>query len=138
MSPRALTPWGWLAAAVAGLVLIAVVAAAWDRLWSWLPWSAEARADRAEASAERSADAAEAAGLTVEGQAETIRRLDTYHHQVVTVRAVAAEAAAAARSAPDATDSLDPDRADRLRAADRELCRVAPALDGCAAPPDAP
>ncbi|HEV7353864.1 MAG TPA: hypothetical protein VGN74_12130 [Brevundimonas sp.] len=38
-----------------------------------------------------------------------------------------------ARGAPDAALPLSPDRLHRLRAHDRRLCQLAPALDGCAA-----
>lgn len=136
MTGRDLSPVRWLIAGLAILLAVALLDAAWDRMWSWLPWSAERRAERAEAQAEAAADQAEASRLTAEGEGDTIRRLDTYHHQVVTVRAVTAGGVAEAMGAPDASTPLDPDRAARLRAADRELCRVAPDLGGCAAAAD--
>ncbi len=135
---RFLGPWGWLAGLAAALLLVAGVSAVWSGLWSWLPWSAESRAERAEAEAGRQTDRADVAELQAEGEGDTVRRLDTYHHQVVTVRAVADAAAAEARSAPDAATPLDSDRLDRLRRADGELCRARPGLAGCAPAPDAP
>ena len=136
MKARALTAWGWVAGIVGALFLIAAVSSVWNGLWSWLPWSAERQLEGARAQAEVATDQAEASRLTAEGEGDTIRRLDTYHHQVVTVRAAVAEGVAEAMGAPDASTPLDPDRAARLRAADRELCRVAPDLGGCAAAAD--
>ncbi|MDP3405032.1 MAG: hypothetical protein Q8S03_10110 [Brevundimonas sp.] len=131
-----LTPLGWLLAGLAILIAIALLASAWDRLWSWLPWSTE----RQLASESRRADAAEdqamTSDLTAEGQGDQVRRIDTYTHQIITIQTATAAAAAEARSAPDAETLLDPDRADRLRQHDGELCRIAPALAGCGPAPD--
>lgn len=126
---RALTPTGWIAA-IGGiaLVLFLVAGLRWDPfdLAARRARAAEARADTATASAE--ARALEAEGERAMGP--RIRAAD----------AVAARADAAtqilihqARSADDAPTSLSPDRADRLLAHDRELCRIAAHLDGCAA-----
>lgn len=138
MRARDLSPVTWALAAASVIAALFLISAVWSGLWAWLPWSAERRAERAEAAAETARDAASAAELSAEGEGDAIRRLDTYHHQVVTVRTVSAEGAAEAMGAPDASTPLDFDRADRLRRADRELCRVAPDLGGCAAAPDAP
>lgn len=135
---RTLTPLGWLAVIIGLVVAVAVVSASWGRLWSWLPWSTESRAERAEDRTARAEDQADASTLTAEGEADQVRRLDTYHHQVVTVQAVTAAAAAEARRSDDAETPIHPDRLDRLRAHDRELCRLAPSLAGCGAASDAP
>lgn len=128
-----LAPLGWLIAALAVLMAVALIAHGWDRLWSWLPWSTERRLDAAEGRAAFAQDQADASGLQAEGEADQVRRIDTYSHQTITVQAVTADAVVQSRSADDAETPLDDDRAGRLRGHDRELCRIAPDLDGCAA-----
>ena len=136
---RPLIP-GWAKAAVVCLAILAAVAAAahqWDRLWAWLPWSAEARLehvvrDRDRWAAEAAAHAAEARLLN-----EQLRRVETAQRRVVDLRDLTAPVIHEARSAPDANQSLDPDRADRLREHDRRLCELAPgACAGAAAASD--
>lgn len=136
MSLRALTPLGWLIAVVALLLAIGLLAWGWNNLWSWLPWSGEARLDRAEGRVDRAASDASARGLEAQGNAEQVRRTEAYGDIRVRVEAATAESITKARSAPDATDPLAADRAARLRDHDRRLCNIAPA--GCPASPDAP
>lgn len=132
-----LTPVGWVASAVAVIVAVIVVSVVWGRIWSGLPWSAAARAERAEVTARAAQSDSAARTLEVEGQAVMAGRVDTFHHQTLTIRTATAEAVAQARSAPDAHDPLDIDRADRLRRLDRQLCDIRPAV--CEAPAtDAP
>ncbi|WP_082385114.1 hypothetical protein [Brevundimonas sp. AAP58] len=133
-----LAPLGWLIAGVAVLIAVGFLASAWDRMWAWLPWSDERRADRAETRADVAEDRALSAELEAEGQADQVRRIDTYAHQILTIQTETAAASAAARSAPDADTPLDPARADRLRHHDGELCRTAPDLAGCSPALDAP
>lgn len=120
--------------ALVAVIAIALVANWWNDLWSWLPWSAESRAARAEAAAETSAGQASTAALQTEGAQETIQRVEV----VVTQRRAADAATAAlttqARSSDDADQPLAPDRARRLRDHDGELCRLRPSLAGCAEP----
>jgi hypothetical protein len=125
---RALTPLGWAISAVAVIVAVALLAAGWNRLWSWLPWSAESRADRSEAVAGTAKSDAGARGLEVAGEQRQAQRVDTYHREVITIQAATSEAVAAARSAPDASEPLPADRAERLRRLDVQLCDVRPAI----------
>lgn len=74
---------------------------------------------------------ASARALEVTGERAQAERVDAWSHVLIETRTVTAEASAAARSAPDANDPLPADRADRLRDADRRMCRLAP--DVCAA-----
>lgn len=134
---RPLIP-GWArvaAVCLAALIAIAAAAHQWDRLWAWLPWSAEARLervvrDRDRWAAEAAARAAEARLLNAQ-----LRRVETAQRRVVELRDLTAPVIHQARSAPDANQPLDPDRADRLRDHDRRLCELAPGA--CAAAPAA-
>lgn len=136
MNMRTLTPLGWLITGIALLMAIALIAWGWNNLWAWLPWSAEARLDRAEARADRAQSDASARGLEAEGNADQVRRTEAYGDIRVRVEAATAQSITQARSAPDATDPLAADRAARLRDHDRRLCNLAPA--GCSAAPGAP
>lgn len=133
---RALTPLGWLIAGIALLMAIALIAWGWNNLWAWLPWSAEARLDRAEVRADRAESDASARGLEAQGNAAQVRRTEAYGDIRVRVEAATAQSITQARSAPDATEPLAADRAARLRDHDRRLCDIAPA--GCPATPGAP
>lgn len=137
MNMRTLTPLGWLIAGIALLMAIALIAWGWNNLWSWLPWSAEARLDRAEARADRAESDASARGLEAQGNAEQVRRTEAYGDIKIRVEGVTASAVTEARSAPDATEPLSGERAARLRDHDRQLCVIAPASCPTAAP-DAP
>ena len=134
---RTLTPLGWLIAGIAVLMAVALIAWGWNNIWAWLPWSAEARLDRAEARVDRAEGDASARGLEAQGNAEQVRRTEAYGDIRVRVEAATAESITQARSAPDATDPIAADRAARLRDHDRQLCVIAPASCPTAAP-DAP
>ncbi|MBB3871772.1 hypothetical protein [Brevundimonas mediterranea] len=132
---KALTPLGWIAVAgvVAGLAatLLGGLGFRWDplNLQQHRLAAAEARA----AAGERDARAQAAARrLEAEGADEQLRRFDDFQQQQTTAARLTATAVAQARSADDAETVLESRRADHLRAHDRELCRLAPDLDGCA------
>jgi hypothetical protein len=129
---RTLTPWGWLAAALA-LAAILIVAGRGLGL-RWDPFGIEAR--RLEATQRRVVQAEtdlRARRLEVEAAAEQARRIDDHHQQAVAVARATATRQAQARSAHDALTPLDTERVARLRAHDGELCRFAPDL--CSAAP---
>ncbi|MNQ50702.1 hypothetical protein D3C85_646580 [compost metagenome] len=129
---RTLTPLGRLVL-VGALVLLMAVAGRGLGL-SWDPFNFQQRrlevADARAASAERDADARR---LEAAGQGRQAARVEIHHRQTLAVQRATVAAVTQARSAEDANDPLDLVRADRLRAHDRELCRLAPDLDGCAA-----
>lgn len=133
---RVLTPLGWLATMLLLVVVLAVVGRGLGLRWDPLQLqtrrleAAEQRLGRAEAEADARAQEAAARGRQIES-------LDAFHrnNRAVTAATVAAESRA--RTADDADTPLDPHRAGRLRDHDSELCRLAPAVAGCAAAPDA-
>ena len=133
---KALTPLGWLAVGVAALAAAVVLLGGLG--FRWDPFDLDRRrADRAEqaaavATAEAAARSAEAAG-----QAGQVIRLDAAVRSTVALERATAHSIQIARTADDASTPLDPDRADRLRDHDRELCRISPDLLGCPAAPDA-
>lgn len=129
---NALTPWGWAAAALTGLVVLVLAASALGFRWDPLRLS-EKRLERARA--EVAATQADAAARRVEQAAETGQRarLDAHHRQAVAVTALTVAAETEARKAPDADHPLDADRTRRLHELDRGLCRLSPGLEGCAA-----
>jgi hypothetical protein len=114
--------------ALAAVALVAVAAHQWDRLWNWVPWSTEARLERALIDTERYR--AEALVRSIESQANTdqLRRADTVHREVARVRDLTSPIIIQARSAADAHDTIEPERNDRLRRHDRELCGMARAI----------
>jgi hypothetical protein len=132
---RALTPAGWLVAIVIAVTGLALVLGGLGFRWDPFDLSRRRleRAERAtaEARAGSAARAAEAAG-----QAGQIVRLDAAHDTLRSLDRVTDTALQTARTADDASQSLPADRADRLRRHDAELCRLAPDLGGCTAPPD--
>lgn len=130
-----LTPWGWAAAALAGLIVLVLAAGALGFRWDPLRLS-EKRLEQARA--ERDLAQADAAARRLERTAEMEgrARLDVHHRQTMAVTALTVAAQTEARNAPDADRPLDPERARRLYELDRGLCRLAPDLDGCAAASD--
>ena len=129
---RTLTPLGWLALAGAMVVLSAVAGRGVGLRWD--PFSLQQRRlEAALAQAARAESDADARRLEAEGRAQQAARVEIHHRQTLAVERATVAAVTQARSAEDANDLLDPVRADRLRAHDRELCRLAADLDGCAA-----
>lgn len=130
MNWRILSPKGWavLIGSIVAVIALILLANAWNGLWSFLPWSAESRLERAEAARDVAQDDASARSLESQGQADQIQRIETVHRQIVTVQAATQDAITQARSAPDANDLLEPSRAIRLRSSDRMLCGYAPDL----------
>lgn len=129
---RALTPLGWLVLVGVAVLLLALAGRGlglrWDpfNLQRWRLEVADARATYAESDAE-------ARRIEAAGQGRQAARVEIHHRQTLAVQRATVAAVTQARSAEDANDPLDLVRADRLRAHDRELCRLAPDLDGCAA-----
>ena len=110
------------------LLAVALAARWWDGLTAWLPWSDESRLERAEVRLDRlQTDLAErqARVQALERQAAATHAA---HDTITEARAITARATAHAETAPDATTEIDPDRADRLRDADRRLCALSPGL----------
>jgi hypothetical protein len=139
MSPatvlRALTPLGWLVAGVSALAAVALLLGGLG--FRWDPFDlAGRRADRAEASAALSRVEAAARAAEAEGQAGQVARLDAALTTTRRVDAATTRSTLAAKAADDADLPLSPARLERLRAHDRELCRITPDLGGCAAPAD--
>lgn len=138
MSPngllRALTPLGWLAVAAVflalGSALLGGLGFRWDPLGLERRRLAAAQVAAAGAEAERDARRFETAGA-----GDQLRRAEIQQTQAAAARGGAAVLIEQARKADDADILLEARRADRLRGHDRELCRLAPDLDGCAAAP---
>ncbi|WP_427791902.1 hypothetical protein [Brevundimonas diminuta] len=133
---RVLTPLGWLATMLLLVAVLIVVGRGLGLRWD--PLQLQAR--RLEAAEQRLGRAKAEAGVRAQEAAargRQIESLDAFHqnNRAVTAAAVAAEIRA--RNADDADTPLDADRAGRLRDHDRELCRLAPAVAGCAAATDA-
>ena len=117
-----------LALLAALLLAFALAARWWDGLTAWLPWSDESRLDRAEVRFEQiQSDLAvrEAQVQALERQAAAAHAA---HETLTQVRAITVRASTLAETAPDAETEIDPDRADRLRDADRRLCALSPDL----------
>lgn len=132
---RALTPAGWLALSAAGLAVAALVLGGLG--FRWDPFDLDRRRlDRAEM---RAIDArAEAAVRRAEASAQAgqVARLDTAMRTSVALERATFRSLQDARTADDASEPLPADRVDRLRDHDRELCRLAPDLEGCGAETD--
>lgn len=133
---------GWAKLALAAL---AVVLAVWlvtnklDQLTAWWPWSDESRLERAETRAVKAELSAITDRLSAEAAGRQVERIETHTREVITLREAAATAALDARRAPDAETPLDPERTERLRAADQRLCQLyAPACAGPAGGAPAP
>jgi len=131
---RTLTPLGWLSLVGAAVLLLAVVGRGLGLYWD--PFDLQhKRLEAVQARATQAERDAEARRIETAGQADQTARVEIHHQQTLAVERATVAAVTQARSAEDANDLLDPVRSDRLRAHDRELCRLAPDLDGCAASP---
>ena len=126
---------GWLVVAVGVLAAAAVVLGGLGFRWDPLDLDRK-RLERAEAGAAVAERQAAARSAEAAGQAGQVNRLDAALQSAVTLERATAQSLQIARTADDALTPLDDDRADRLRAHDRELCRVAPDLLGCSTAPD--
>lgn len=128
---RFLTPLGWMAVTAGvlgvGLLLLGGLGFRWD------PFDqTQRRLEAAQVQAEVGRLEATARRLETAAAVEQSRRLDQFHQQQTATGRATAAVVEQARSADDAETPLDVRRADRLRRHDRELCRLAPDLDGCA------
>ncbi|WP_341019443.1 hypothetical protein [Brevundimonas diminuta] len=132
---RVLTPLGWWAAMLAVGVLLLIVGRGLGLRWDPMDLQAR-RLEAAQQRLDRAQAEASARSLEAAARARQLENLDAFHRnaQAVTQATVAAEIRA--RTADDADTPLDPDRARRLRDHDRELCRLAPVVAGCAASAD--
>ena len=132
---RALTVTGRVVLAV-GLLLALVLAGRGLGL-SWDPLGLGAK--RLEAARSRTVDAeadADARRLELEGEAGQRQALEQIHRRSEAVTRLTAPAIHEARTDDDADLPLAAGRAARLRAHDRELCRLAPAVCAATAPAD--
>lgn len=134
---RKVSPAGW----IIGLLIFAGLFGAAGMLtprigpFTFDPFNRQAvRLRDAKAAEARANSDAAARGLEAEGEREQAQRVETFHHQEITIRDVTSRADTEARSDPDANDPLPPDQLDRLRRTDRRLCDVKPA----ACPPSPP
>lgn len=129
---RALTPLGRLVLVGVAVLLLALAGRGLGLRWD--PFNLQQRRlEVADARATYAESDAEARRIEAAGQGRQAARVEIHHRQTLAVQRATVAAVTQARSAEDANDPLDLVRADRLRAHDRELCRLAPDLDGCAA-----
>jgi hypothetical protein len=127
---KALTPLGWTAGIVAAVGLVAIVLGGLGFRWDPLDLDRR-RLEQARGRAALADAEAEARRLEAEGADAQVRRTEHLNHTKTAIVAVTAAAVEQARSADDANTPLESERADRLRAHDRELCRLAANPDGC-------
>lgn len=123
---------GWTAAALVAVLALGGLGLRWDPFG--LHQRRLAAAEAGARAGEAQARARQAETLGAEAQ---MRRLNDFHQRAAAVERATAVVQQQARDSDDADQLLPSDRADRLRHHDRELCRLAPDLDGCAAPADA-
>ncbi|RAK60890.1 hypothetical protein DJ021_14250 [Phenylobacterium hankyongense] len=113
-----------LAVATAFILLAVVVAIYWK--------GRHDDAARARPKIEAAQAKAAVAGLETQGAKESAQRVEVVVRQRDAAAATVAQVTAKALTSEDADAPLDPDRAARLRNADRELCLAGPELVGCA------
>ncbi|WP_409018601.1 hypothetical protein [Brevundimonas vesicularis] len=132
-------PWirllGWLVLVLLAIGLMGAVARSVGLVWDPFGRSAM-RLERAERRAEQAEAERLARQLEAEGAIRRARSEARAHEALQQVAVVTAGYEQRAREAGDAETPLDGDRADRLHGHDRELCRLAVQLAGCAATPD--
>ena len=134
---RKISPAGW----IIGLVILAGLFGAAGMLtprigpFTFDPFNRQAvRLRDAKAAEARANSDAAARGLEAEGEREQAQRVDTFHHQEITIRDVTSRADTEARSDPDANEPVPADIYARLRRTDRQLCDVA-GPGACRPPP---
>ncbi|MCZ8087501.1 MAG: hypothetical protein ACK5WW_12035 [Brevundimonas sp.] len=130
----------WLAGGLLALALAAaVVSLAGNLGLRWDPFGGQARRlARAEADAVRARESAARAAAVLEAERGLVRQAAAAAARTIAAVDGVQRLELLARGAPDASQPLPPDRLARLRAHDRELCGLAPALEGCAAAADDP
>lgn len=132
---RILTPLGWLAFGAVAVAAVAVVLGGLG--FRWDPFDlGRRRLVRAEAFAATAAEEVAARSAEAQGQAGQVARLEAAVQSAMALDRATARSIQTARTADDSATPLPADRAARLRDHDRELCRLAPELIGCAAAPD--
>lgn len=121
-----------VAATILALILLALLGRGMGLRWDPLRLEAR-RIERLETELAQSRAEARARSLEVEGERGQARRAEA-----ATGRTRAAERAVEDFNEERTADaaSLDPDRLERLRRLDDELCRIAEDLAGCAAAPE--
>lgn len=117
--------------AILAACLALITLGAWLTRTTWKP-----ALDRAVAAALNAQDQADAGALSAPADRLTTRQTEAWSDQRQAGRAVVTDLERAIREEPDASTPLAADRLDRLRDADRRLCGLRPALDGC--PPPTP
>lgn len=129
---RALTPLGWTA--VGSIVLIGLVLVLGGLGFRWDPFDlSRRRLDRAEQAVQRSEAVARSREAEAVGQSGQVARLDAALQTARSLDRATDRSIETARDADDAELPIPVARAQRLRDHDRELCRLAPDLGGCAA-----
>ncbi|HEV2082478.1 MAG TPA: hypothetical protein VGR32_08480 [Brevundimonas sp.] len=115
------------ALALAGVVTVLLVAPALG--FRWDPFNrADRRISELEARLQRAEAAASAAARLAAEEAAQGARLETHYRTKADADRVVADLAVMSTEASDARQPLSPDRAARLRDADRRLCGLAPEL----------
>jgi len=120
------SPTGWVILILGGLVVALLAGLAWQTR----------RADTARDKVAGLEQTTATLEIERRGADDTAERLDTYHQIRRDADTGVRHVAIPARRALDATEPLDPARADRQLAHDRQLCRLRPGLGGCAATAD--
>jgi hypothetical protein len=110
------------------LLAFALAARWWDGLTAWLPWSDESRLDRAHVRLEQVRTDLAAREAQVQALERQAASAHAAQETLTQARTITARASTLAETAPDAETEIDPDRADRLRDADRRLCALSPDL----------
>lgn len=131
-------PWARAVALVIALIALSALLffSATALGFRWDPFDLHAkRLARAEATAERAASDAAARTLEVEGERRQTVRVQSHADILIAADRAIARVAAQTRDDHDLLTPLARDRANRLRAHDGELCRLAPDLAGCPAAP---
>ncbi|MBU1346683.1 MAG: hypothetical protein KKA16_06995 [Alphaproteobacteria bacterium] len=132
---RAPTPLGWCIGVVVCLAAVAIVLGGLGFRWDPFDLSRR-RLERAEQAAAVGQAEAAARSAEADGQAALVARLDA---ALLTTRSLDRATALSTQDARIADDALLPladARAHRLRDHDRQLCRIARDLVGCAAAAD--
>lgn len=118
---------------VGAVVLVIAVIAVVGFVQDPFGWR-KAREEHLEQQVDTATSNSEARRLETGGERESARRAERAAHDAQAAAVATATLAEAARTAPDADEPMDTDTLSRLRAHDRELCRI-DALAGCPAAP---